>query len=187
MVRFVRPVWAAIAAASALFLFAFSTASLQGTGQAPGQNAGAAAAPSFVGDWVVTVAMGATQSTSIVSVKNDAGKLTATVTPEGQAPVAVPSVAVTNGSLVLKYTLDYQGTPISSVMTLTPETTAGAAGAPGSARVQMAVMDGQYEMSGMAAKQAPGAPLPQRGAGAGGGFGGGRGPQTNENTDFTAK
>jgi hypothetical protein len=51
-------------------------------------------------------------------------------------------------------------------------------------RVQMSVMDGQYEMSGMAAKQLPGAPAPQRG---GGGFGGGRGPQTNENTDFAPK
>jgi mono/diheme cytochrome c family protein/glucose/arabinose dehydrogenase len=183
----VRPVWAALAAAFALFLTAFSTVALQGVSQTSAPAPTAAQVAPFTGDWVATVAMGGTQSTSIVSVKLDGGKLTATVTPEGQAPIAVRDVAIANGSLVLRYSIDYQGNPISTVMTLTPDTTAGPTGPLGNAtqRVQMAVMDGQYEMSGMAAKQAPGAPLPQRGGG--GGFGGGRGPQTNENTDFAPK
>ena len=46
----------------------------------------------------------------------------------------------------------------------------------------MAVMDGQYEMSGTAAKQAPGAPVRATGFG-----GGGRGAATSEATDFTPK
>src|SRR6059058_6250825 len=45
----------------------------------------------------------------------------------------------------------------------------------------MSVMDGQYEMSGMAAKRVPGAPLPGRGAG------GGREPTINETVDFSPK
>ena len=45
----------------------------------------------------------------------------------------------------------------------------------------MAIMDGQYEMSGTAAKQAPGAPVRATG------FGGGRGAATSEATDFSPK
>ena len=45
-------------------------------------------------------------------------------------------------------------------------------------------MDGQYEMAGTAAKQAPGAPIR---AGGFGGPGGGRGSMTSEASDFTPK
>src|SRR5262249_21224160 len=48
-------------------------------------------------------------------------------------------------------------------------------------RASMAIMDGQYELAGTAAKQAPGAPIRTTG------FGGGRGSMTSEATDFTPK
>jgi len=183
MVRSVRPVWSAIAAASALLLAAFSTTVLNGHAQGAPQPPTAAQAAPFAGNWVVTVAMGGNQSTSLVSVKTDGGKVTASVQPEGQTPIANPQVSMAGSSLALRYTLDFGGQPISTVLTLTPQDA-------NTMRAQMAVMDGQYEMAGMAAKQAPGAPFPgpQRG-GAPGGFGGpGGGRQmTNENTDFTPK
>ena len=190
MARVVRPVWAVIAAAFAVFISAFMTSAVPGAAQSAPPAPTAAQMSPFVGDWVVTTAMGGTQTTSTLSVKNDGGKVTATLAPEGQPPVPVTSLAMSGSSLVLRYSITYQGTPIASVMTLTPDTTGGPAGPLGTVhRVQLSVMDGQYEMSGMAAKQLPGAPGGQRGAApvAGGGFGGGRGPQTNENTDFTPK
>ena len=184
MVRPVRPVWVALAAAITLYFGAFSTVALHGTSQPSGSSPSAAQLAPFVGDWVATVGTDAMQSTSLVSVKNNGGKLSVTVTPEGQAPITA-NAAVTGNSLVLRYTLDFGGQPISSVMTLTPQGDVQ--------RVQMAVMDGQYEMAGMAAKQAPGAQAqaPAQGRGAPGapgqgGFGGGR-QMTNENTDFTPK
>src|SRR6476619_6362952 len=153
MVPSVRPVWAAIAAASVLFLAAFSSAVLTGFAQsAPAPTAAQAAA--FVGDWVAAVAMGGNQSTSLVSIKNDGGKVSASVTPEGQAPITRTQVAMAGTNLVVRYTLDFQGQAINTVLTLTPDTTAGPLG--NVMRVNMAVMDGQYEMAGMAAKQVPG-------------------------------
>jgi mono/diheme cytochrome c family protein/glucose/arabinose dehydrogenase len=181
MVRRIRPVWVALGAAVALYFGAFSTVALQGVGQTSAPPTAAQAAP-FVGNWVMTVAMGATQSTSLVSVKNEGGKITATVEPEGQAPITNTAVSMQGTSLIVRYTGDMGGQPIPTVLSLAPQGDV--------MRVTMAVMDGQYELNGMAAKQAPGAtfPGPQRGAapGAPGGFGGGR-QMSNENTDFTPK
>ncbi len=181
MVRPVRPVWLAFAAVTAVYFGAFSTVAVHGLAQSSNAAPTAAQVAPFVGDWVATAGTDMMQSTSFVSVKNDGGKLSVTVTPEGQAPIT-PSAAIAGNSLVLRYSTNFQGTPISTVMTLTPQGDVQ--------RVQMAVMDGQYEMSGLAAKQAPGAPppAPQQGRGAPGALGGGgRGAQTNENTDFTPK
>src|SRR4051812_38880253 len=111
MARSVRPVWAAIAAASALFLAAFSTTVVTGLAQTSAPAPSAAQAAPFVGDWVTTVAMGANQSTSLVSVKSAAGKVTAPVTPEGQPPITAVAVAMAGNSLVLRYSVDMQGTP----------------------------------------------------------------------------
>ena len=187
MGRSVRPVWAAIAAASALFLATFSTAVLNGHAQGAAPAPTPAQAAPFIGNWVVTVAMGANQSTSLVSVKNEGGKVTASVQPEGQGAVANTQVSMAGNSLVVRYMLDFQGQPISSALTLTPGTSG--AGAGDVMRATMAVMDGQYEMAGMAAKQAPGAPFPgpQRGRGGPGGFTMNGRQMTNENTDFTPK
>src|SRR5262245_53225807 len=101
MVRSVRPAWAAILAAAALFLAAFSTAVLNGLAQAAPPPPTAAQAAPFLGDWVTTVQMGATQSTSLVSVKNDGGKVTVTLTPEGQAPITNVAASMSGQSLVI--------------------------------------------------------------------------------------
>ncbi|HEX6465360.1 MAG TPA: hypothetical protein VFZ98_12935, partial [Vicinamibacterales bacterium] len=173
----------ALAAASAVYFGAFSVIAVHGSAQTTASSPPTAAqAAPFVGDWVATVAMGANQGTSLVSVKTVGGKVTATVTPEGQAAITNTAVAMNGDSLVVRYTFEMQGNTIPTVLSLTPQGDV--------MRVTMAVMDGQYELTGMAAKQTPGAtfPGPQRGGpGAAGGFGGGRGPQTNENTDFTPK
>jgi mono/diheme cytochrome c family protein/glucose/arabinose dehydrogenase len=162
-----------------LYFGAFSTVALQGVAQTSAAPTAAQAAP-FVGDWVMTVAMGANQSTSLISVKNDGGKITAAVQPEGQAAITNTAVSMQGTNLIVRYTGDMGGQPIPTVLSLTPQGDV--------MRVTMAIMDGQYELTGMAAKQAPGAtfPGPQQGRGAPGGFGPPR-QQTNENTDFTPK
>jgi mono/diheme cytochrome c family protein len=166
MMRSIRILAGAVAVATAI---TFASA------QSP-QPATATQLGPFIGNWIVTVAMQATQSTFLVSIKSDGGKPSATVTAEGQRPTPVTGILASGQSLVLRYTTEYQGTPIPTVLTLTPQD-------PTVLRADMSIMEGQYEMSGMAAKQLPGAPAPppQRG------FGGGRGPVSNENTDFSPK
>ncbi len=109
-----------------------------------------------------------------LAVKGDGGKPSATITAEGQPAINVTDISAVGNNLILKYSMSIQGTPISSVLTLTPD---GAG-----LRANMAIMDGQYEMAGSAVKQAPGAPVRATGFG-----GGGRGAATSPATDFTPK
>ena len=161
-----------VAAAFSVALMARSTASLPGQAQASAPSA-AQIAP-FLGDWLVTLEFMSNEATLAVSVKADGGKVSATISADGQPTVNVTNVSVVANSLVLKYMTEAMGTSMSSVMTLTP---AG----PG-LRANLAVMDGQYEMAGRAAKQTPGAPVRATGFG-----GGGRGAATSDATDFSPK
>ena len=152
----------------------FLAQTIAGRAQAPASPATVADAAPFVGDWAVNVSTESFQNVFLLAVKTDGGKVTAIISSQAQPTVNVTDISMSGKSLVLKYMSSFGNTPISNVLVLTPQ------GAELGAR--LAVMDGQYEMNGTGAKQAPGAPLP-----AGLGTGGGRGAQTNENTDFTAK
>ena len=161
--------------------FALLPGGVRGLASAPQTAASVApaqAAP-FVGDWTVTAFSQMGPATFALSVKSDAGKVAATVGPEGQAPVSVQEISVAGKSLVLKDSTDFQGTPIPTVMTLTPDGQG--------LKADLAMMDGQFEMSGTAAKRAAGAAAASPALAQGGGFGGGRGPVTNEGTDFSPK
>jgi mono/diheme cytochrome c family protein len=163
---------AIVVAALGVAVVVRSTAPL--LGQAPASAPTPTQAAPFVGDWLVTLAFMASEATLAVSVKTDSGKVSATIGADGQPTVNVTDISVVAGSLVLKYMTEAMGTSLSTVMTLTPD---------GSGlRANMAIMDGQYEMSGTAAKQARGAPVRATGFG-----GGGRGAVTSEATDFTPK
>ena len=178
-----RPSYSVLTA-GVIFTVALLTQAVQGGSQAPGQGPRAATAPAssitpeqaapFVGNWLVTLAMGANNFSVAVAVTTDAGKVAATVTSDNQQTTNVTDISLAGKSLVLKYVTSMQGTPLSNVMTLTPD---GAG-----MKANLAVMDGQYEMAGTAAKQAPGAPAPATGFG-----GGGRGAMTSEATDFAPK
>jgi mono/diheme cytochrome c family protein len=177
MPRSIRPAFAGIifVAVCASLLIARSSAYVDSSAaQAPRQAAATSITPEqaapFIGDWAVTVNMNTFETTFAVAVKADGGKVTATVSSARQPTVNVPDISLADKSLVLKYSTDIQGNPVSTAMTLTPEGQG--------LRANMALMDGQYEMAGTATKQAPGAPV--RG-------GGGRGSATNDQTDFTPK
>ena len=178
-----RPSYSVLTA-GVIFTAALLTQAVQGGSQAPGQGARAATATAssitpeqaapFVGNWLVSLAMGANNFSVAVTVTADAGKVAATVSSDTQQTSNVTDISLAGKSLVLKYVTSMQGAPMSNVMTLTPD---GAG-----MRANLAVMDGQYEMPGTAAKQAPGAPVAPTGFG-----GGGRGSMTSEATDFTPK
>ena len=173
---------AVVVAISTLFLIAISTAGVKGTGQAPAaaKPAQSTAPPTaaqiapFVGDWLVTVYLQAIEASVVVSVKADGGKPSATISSDTQPTTNVSGMAMAGNRLILRYSVDMGGTPISTVMTLTPD-------GPG-LRAEMAVMDGQYELTGTGTRQTPGAPRRASGFG-----GGGRGAQTSEATDFSPK
>jgi mono/diheme cytochrome c family protein len=178
MSRFFRSALTAVVIASSVSLLIARATANQGGGATAAQASRSVssitpeqAAP-FIGDWLVSLSMGAGNATLAVGVKADADKVTATVRSDTQPTVNVTDISLSGKSLVLKYVSDMQGTPLSRAITLTPD---GAA-----MRANMALMDGQYEMAGTAAKQAPGAPVRATGFG-------GRGSMTSEATDLTPK
>ncbi len=179
MSRFLRSTLTAVVIASSASLLIAHATALQGgqTAAQPTRSPSSVtpeqAAP-FIGDWLVSLSMGAGEATLAVGVKADAGKVIATVGSDTQPTVNVTDVSLSGKSLVLKYVSDMQGAPISTVLTLMPD-------AAGPALRANMTINGQYEMAGTAAKQAPGAPTRASG------FGGGRGSMTSEASDFTPK
>jgi mono/diheme cytochrome c family protein len=173
MSRLARPALLTIAvAAFAAALWTRSTAPLLGQASAPSPTQ---AAP-FVGDWLVSLAMGANESTFAVSVKADGGKVTATVAADGQPTVNVTDISMTGNSFVLRYVTEAMNTQLPTAITLTPDGSGMRAG--------MALLDGQYEMSGTAARQAPGTAARATGFGRGGQ---GQESVSNNATDFSPK
>jgi mono/diheme cytochrome c family protein len=174
-----RPSYSVLTAA-VIFTVALLTQAVQGGSQTPPQSARPAVASAssitpeqaapFIGNWLATLSMGGNDFPLTVAVTADAGRVAATVSSGMQPTTNVSEISLAGKNLVLKYVTDMQGRALSNVMTLTPN---GAG-----LDVSLAVMDGQYEMAGTAAKQAAGA-APVRA--------GGFGPMTNETTDFTPK
>ena len=106
----------------------------------------AQAAP-FAGDWTLNVTSQMGPATFGLAVLTGDGPVRATVTSESQPTVNVSTLSLVSGNLVLKYTSDYQGQPIPTVMTLIPKGPALA--------VNMSMLDGQFEMSGTGTKGKP--------------------------------
>ena len=97
MVRVVRSALAAlVVATSTIFPIGHSTAAMQGAGQASVPPTSAQIAP-FVGNWLVTMAMNAFEATFVVTVKDESGKITATVASDTQPTVNVTDISVANG------------------------------------------------------------------------------------------
>jgi mono/diheme cytochrome c family protein len=141
--------------------------------QTPAASVTPAQAAAFMGDWLLSVAMGANEATFALSIKDDGGKVVATLSADGQAPTTVTNPSLAGNNLVLKYVATFGNNAINTVMTLTPDGS--------TLRVSMSVMDGQYELSGSGTKAVPGQPMRAMG------FGRGGSAPTNELTDFSPK
>ena len=102
-------------------------------------------AASFVGDWTVTAEGPNGPGTFALSVKADAGKLTAEISSEVQGKQPITELLTKGTSLILKYGFDYQGNPVSVVVTLTPSAD--------KVLVEMDFADGAYVMTGTATKK----------------------------------
>src|SRR5512133_3716913 len=103
----------------------FLTQVVQGGTQAAAQAGRGTAAPAsamtteqaapFIGNWLVTMSMGANEATWAVSVTAEAGKVAATVGSDTQPTVNVTDISMSGKSLVLRYDANMQGTPLSTV------------------------------------------------------------------------
>jgi mono/diheme cytochrome c family protein len=172
MTRLVRP-GLVVFAVTIVGLLSIPSATTSGIAQTPTASATPAQAAAFLGDWAVAVSMGANEATFALSVKDDGGKMAATLRSDGQPTTNITNVSMAGSNLVLKYMTTFGNNPIDTVMTLTPD---------GSGlRVSMAVMGGQYELSGSASKAVPGQPIRATG------FGRGNSEPTNALTDFSPK
>ncbi|HEY2434692.1 MAG TPA: ThuA domain-containing protein [Vicinamibacterales bacterium] len=110
------------------------------------------AAP-FLGDWTVSSsAPGIGAQTFQVSVTRGADAVKATVKAPNQPDAAAGDVRLSGRSLLISYNTSYPGMSIPTVLILTPDGTA--------MRADISIMEGQLEMSGMAAKGGQGVSRP---------------------------
>ncbi len=79
-----------------------------------------------------------------LSIKTDGGKVTGAITM-GPASKDITDISVSGKTLVLKYDTDYQGSPIPTVVKLTPSGEKVA--------VEIDFQSGAYTMSGTATKK----------------------------------
>jgi len=100
----------------------------------------------FMGGWALGMETPQGAMTMNLTLKDDAGKVVGSITsdmaPDAQA---ITEVAKAGEALVLKYTLDFQGTPIPAKITLTP--------AGEKMTVSFDFADGQFVMDGTATKK----------------------------------
>ena len=142
--------------------------------QSTGSTVSPAQAAPFIGDWTAAITSQMGPSTYLVSVKVEGGKVVAAVTGGIFPRTTVSDISLVGKNLFLKYTTDFQGTLIPSLIAMTPQGQ--------NMLLTISLMDGQFEMAGTATKG--GAPASGAAAGRGPGGsgaestaqGGGRGP-----------
>jgi hypothetical protein len=109
------------------------------------QSITAADAAPFLGAWVLMLDTPQGSMPMNVSVKNTGGKITGEMASDQMPSQTTTDVTKTGESLLLKYTLDFQGTPIPVALTLTPK----------DSKMNFAIdfAEGQFMLSGEAAEQ----------------------------------
>lgn len=92
---------------------------LHGAAQAPSAADGAA----FIGEWALGLDTPQGAMTMDLSVKNDAGKLAASIMAGMimTAPQTVTDLALSGKNLVMQYAFDYQGQSIPAAITIMPD------------------------------------------------------------------
>ena len=102
-------------------------------------------AASFVGDWTLSLEGGQGPAQFGLTVKLDAGKVTGSIAMGGQGGQPITDVSLNGKTLVLKYSIDYQGNAVDVVVSLTPNGDKVAA--------EVAFAGGAYTMTGTAEKK----------------------------------
>jgi hypothetical protein len=118
--------------------------------QAPAAPVVAAATPEnaslFLGDWAVTVEGQQGPFTFDLSLKVNAGKVVGEMSSTMTPKQAIADITRSGDALVLRYTFDFQGTAVPTVMTITA--------VDGKFTAKLAFGDGgAYQMDGSATKK----------------------------------
>ena len=135
----------ALAAAPVL---AFAQSPAPAAAAAPGAVSPADAKP-FLGDWTIA---GESQMGPFVvnlSVKDEAGKVAATISSEIQPPTAVADITKGSNGLVMRYSFDFDGNSIPAVLTLAMKAD--------KLDALFSFGDGAFEMGGVGTKAEPAA------------------------------
>jgi hypothetical protein len=104
-------------------------------------------AAGFLGTWTLMLQSPQGPFEQELKVKDDGGKVVAEITNQMQTtPQAITDLSKSGADLVLKFAGDFQGTPFSAKITITPD---GA----NKAKVVFDVMDGQFTMEGTGSKK----------------------------------
>ena len=102
-------------------------------------------AASFVGNWALSAQGDQGAAQFALTVKVDAGKVVASISM-GQGDQPITDISLNGKTLVMKYFVDYQGSQIDTVLSLTQDGD--------KATMQMTFAGGAYTMSGTAEKKA---------------------------------
>jgi hypothetical protein len=141
----IRPVVAGAALIAVLFTpFDVAAAPAVSSAQSAAQVTAADAAP-FIGEWALALQSQDGPQESDLAVKVEQDKVVGEIMLGGMTH-SITDVTKSDKSLVLRYSFDYQGNPVDTVVSLTP-------GPEGKMAAQIAFAGGAYIMSGDATKK----------------------------------
>lgn len=114
-------------------------------GRAQAAQVSAADAAPFLGDWTLAMQGPNGPATFDLTVKVEKEKVVGEIASQQMAPQAITDVTKVDKALVLNYSFNYEGNPVSATVTLSP----------GADKIvaQIDFAGGAYVMSGTAAKK----------------------------------
>jgi hypothetical protein len=102
---------------------------------------------SFLGEWNLSVQSPQGPFEIMLALKDVDGKATGEFSSAlAPAPLVISDISKAGEDLVMKFTADFQGMPLSAKITLVPEGT-------GKAKASFDIMDGAFVMDGTATKK----------------------------------
>ena len=113
---------------------------------APQSQVTAEEAAPFIGEWILKLEGPNGPGTFELTIKVEKEKVAGEIATETMATQKISEVSKADTSLVLGYSFEYEGSPVSAVVSLTPA-------ADGKMNAQISFADGAYVMSGTATKK----------------------------------
>ena len=136
-----------VVACTGVIVAALSALSAAAAGQAagaqPASQVSAADAAPFIGDWTLALESpdGPREFELTVKVEKDTDKVVGEITAPGMATHPISDITKPEKDLVLRYSFDYEGNPVATVVSLTPADE-------GKINVYIDFAGGAYVMSG---------------------------------------
>jgi hypothetical protein len=102
-------------------------------------------AKALLGDWTITAQGQQGPTTMALTLKADGDKTVGQISSEVMAPTTITDITKTGDSVFLRYSFDYQGNTVPTVVTLTPSGE--------TLTVSFDFADGAYTMTGTASRK----------------------------------